>query len=176
MKIIMAQQASFTAQAQLCCNNLTRRSLRRRLRPSRQQNARVVCQGHSDSKGRDRPWIVAQGQPVMAPRTQELGGDPFNLLLKQRIVFLGGEVNDFIADAIVSQLLLLDAQDPSKDIKLFINSPGWKVMSTKLLHIRLELQVASKRFPWIYFNTSVDHIPEGFVSHNIAVLCSQEDQ
>lgn len=60
----------------------------------------------------------------MAPRTAELGGDPFNLLLKQRVVFLGGEVNDFVADSIVSQLLLLDAQDPEKDIKFFINSPG----------------------------------------------------
>jgi ATP-dependent Clp protease protease subunit len=60
-------------------------------------------------------------------RTQDLGGDPFGLLLRQRIVFLGGEVNDFAADAIVSQLLLLDAQDPTKDIKLFINSPGGSV-------------------------------------------------
>ena len=41
-------------------------------------------------------------------------GDPFGLLLRQRIVFMGGEVNDFMADAIISQLLLLDAQDPSK--------------------------------------------------------------
>ena len=60
----------------------------------------------------------------MAPRTQDLGGDPFGLLLKQRIVFLGGEVNDFLADAVVSQLLLLDSLDSTKDIKLFINSPG----------------------------------------------------
>lgn len=56
-----------------------------------------------------------------------MAGDPFGLLLKQRIVFLGGEVNDFSADAVVSQLLLLDAQDPTKDIKLFINSPGGSV-------------------------------------------------
>jgi ATP-dependent Clp protease, protease subunit len=56
-----------------------------------------------------------------------MAGDPYGLLLKQRIVFLGGEVNDFGADAIVSQLLLLDAQDPTKDIKLFINSPGGSV-------------------------------------------------
>jgi len=61
----------------------------------------------------------------MAPRTGQF--DPFSLLLKQRIVFLGGEVNDFVADAIVSQLLLLDAQDSTKDIKLFINSPGGSV-------------------------------------------------
>ena len=47
-------------------------------------------------------------------RTQDMQGDPFGLLLRQRIVFMGGEVNDFMADAIISQLLLLDAQDPSK--------------------------------------------------------------
>jgi ATP-dependent Clp endopeptidase proteolytic subunit ClpP len=51
-------------------------------------------------------------------------GDPFGLLLRQRVVFLGGEVEDFGADAIISQLLLLDNQDPQKDIKMFINSPG----------------------------------------------------
>jgi ATP-dependent Clp protease protease subunit len=76
------------------------------------------------SKGRDRPWIEANGQPIMAPRTADMAGDPFGLLLRQRIVFLGGEVEDFGADAIVSQLLLLDNQDATKDIKLFINSPG----------------------------------------------------
>ncbi|KIY97208.1 hypothetical protein MNEG_10751, partial [Monoraphidium neglectum] len=67
--------------------------------------------------------IQANGQPIMAPRTAEMAGDPFGLLLRQRIVFLGGEVDDFGADAIVSQLLLLDQQDATKDIKLFINSP-----------------------------------------------------
>lgn len=81
-----------------------------------------------NNKGRDRPWIMNNtGQPILVPKSQELGGDPFSLLLKQRIVFLGGEVNDFIADAIVSQLLLLDSQDPMKDIKFFINSPGMYV-------------------------------------------------
>jgi len=54
-------------------------------------------------------------------------GDPFGLLLRQRIVFMGGEVEDFSADAIISQLLLLDSQDPTKDIKMFINSPGGSV-------------------------------------------------
>jgi len=63
----------------------------------------------------------------MAPRTQEMQGDPFALLLKERIVFLGGEVNDFVADAVVSQILLLESLDPKKDIKFFINSPGGSV-------------------------------------------------
>lgn len=49
------------------------------------------------------------------------------MLLKQRIIFLGSQVDDFAADVIISQLLLLDAEDPTKDIKLFINSPGGSV-------------------------------------------------
>lgn len=71
-----------------------------------------------------RPWVPQASQPVLAPRTAEMQGDPFGLLLRQRTIFMGGEVEDFGADAIISQLLLLDSQDPSKDIKLFINSPG----------------------------------------------------
>ena len=47
---------------------------------------------------------------MIAPRTADMAGDPFGLLLSNRIVFLGGEVNDFSADAIISQLLLLDSQ------------------------------------------------------------------
>lgn len=50
--------------------------------------------------------------------------DVMGLLLRERIVFLGSSIDDFVADAIMSQLLLLDAKDPKKDIKLFINSPG----------------------------------------------------
>lgn len=46
------------------------------------------------------------------------------LLLRERIVFLGNNIDDFVADAIISQLLLLDAQDPTKDIRLFVNCPG----------------------------------------------------
>lgn len=53
--------------------------------------------------------------------------DPSSMLLKQRIIFLGSQVDDFAADVIISQLLLLDAEDPTKDIKLFINSPGGSV-------------------------------------------------
>lgn len=50
--------------------------------------------------------------------------DAMGLLLKERIVFLGSQIDDFVADAIISQLLLLDAQDPTKDIRLFVNSVG----------------------------------------------------
>jgi ATP-dependent Clp protease protease subunit len=50
--------------------------------------------------------------------------DAMGLLLRERIVFLGNNIDDFVADAIISQLLLLDAQDPTKDIRLFVNCPG----------------------------------------------------
>ena len=50
--------------------------------------------------------------------------DIYSLLLRERIVFLGQEVNDDIANLIAAQLLHLDAQDPGKDISLYVNSPG----------------------------------------------------
>ena len=55
--------------------------------------------------------------------------DIFSRLLKERIVFVTGEVNDTMADLVVAQLLFLEAEDPSKDIQLYINSPGGQVTS-----------------------------------------------
>nr|GEV09615.1 ATP-dependent Clp protease proteolytic subunit 3, chloroplastic [Tanacetum cinerariifolium] len=63
--------------------------------------------------------------PAWMPRFEEL--DTTNMLLRQRIVFLGSQVDDMSADFIISQLLFLDAEDDKKDIKLFINSPGGSV-------------------------------------------------
>ena len=108
-----------------CSHSAAACSSRPRTSSSRSRTAvRVHASFTHREKGFDRPWIQANGQPIMAPRTADMAGDPFGLLLRQRIVFLGGEVEDFGADAIVSQLLLLDNQDAMKDIKLFINSPG----------------------------------------------------
>jgi ATP-dependent Clp protease protease subunit len=53
--------------------------------------------------------------------------DIYSRLLKDRIVFLGTEVNDDIANVIVAQLLFLESEDPDKDINLYINSPGGSV-------------------------------------------------
>ena len=50
--------------------------------------------------------------------------DIYSRLLKDRIIFLGEEVNDTTASLVVAQLLFLDAEDPDKDINLYINSPG----------------------------------------------------
>ncbi|MBX7144316.1 MAG: ATP-dependent Clp endopeptidase proteolytic subunit ClpP [Oligoflexia bacterium] len=53
--------------------------------------------------------------------------DIFSRLLKERIIFLGSEVNDTIANLITAQLLFLESEDPEKDIYLYINSPGGSV-------------------------------------------------
>jgi len=53
--------------------------------------------------------------------------DIFSRLLKDRIVFLDGEISDANADLVVAQLLFLDSEDPGKDISLYINSPGGSV-------------------------------------------------
>ncbi|NJN60404.1 MAG: ATP-dependent Clp endopeptidase proteolytic subunit ClpP [Coleofasciculaceae cyanobacterium RL_1_1] len=53
--------------------------------------------------------------------------DIYSRLLRERIIFLGTPVDDAIADSIVAQLLYLDADDPEKDIQIYINSPGGSV-------------------------------------------------
>ena len=53
--------------------------------------------------------------------------DIYSRLLEDRIIFLTGEINDQVADAIVAQLIYLEGKDPDKDISLYINSPGGSV-------------------------------------------------
>ncbi|WP_307008299.1 ClpP family protease [Sinomonas atrocyanea] len=67
--------------------------------------------------------------PSMAEPVQGSGGQDYiyQRLLKERIIWLGSEVRDDNANAICSQLLLLSAEDPEKDIYLYINSPGGSV-------------------------------------------------
>ncbi|MCL7023155.1 hypothetical protein MKW94_004099 [Papaver nudicaule] len=81
--------------------------------------------------------ITMSQAPASAPRGAE--ADPMGLLLRERIVFLGNQIDDFVADAIISQLLLLDAQDPTKDIRLFINSPGGSLSATMAIYDVLQL-------------------------------------
>ncbi|MGI6192811.1 MAG: ATP-dependent Clp endopeptidase proteolytic subunit ClpP [Christensenellales bacterium] len=67
--------------------------------------------------------------PIVVEQTGrgERSYDIYSRLLKDRIVFLGGEVNDDVANLIVAQMLFLEAEDPDKDIFLYINSPGGSV-------------------------------------------------
>lgn len=81
-----------------------------------------------ETQRREQPHVTFEpsGASAQAPATAVRGGeaDAMGLLLRERIVFLGSQIDDFVADTIISQLLLLDAQDHTKDIRLFINSPG----------------------------------------------------
>ena len=53
--------------------------------------------------------------------------DIYSRLLRERIIFLGTEINDQVSDSLVAQLLYLEAEDPSKDIQIYVNSPGGSV-------------------------------------------------
>ena len=67
--------------------------------------------------------------PMVVEQTNrgERSYDIYSRLLKDRIIFLGGEVDDDIANSIVAQMLFLEGDDPDKDIFLYINSPGGSV-------------------------------------------------
>ena len=82
-----------------------------------------------------RPLTITKAQSTMPliPYVIEKSGreeramDIYSRLLKDRIVFLGSQVNDDVANAIVAQLLFLQSDDPKADIHLYINSPGGSV-------------------------------------------------
>ena len=59
----------------------------------------------------------------------ERGWDNYSRLLKDRNIFLSGEIDDDLANVVIAQLLFLDSEDPEKDIMLYINSPGGSVMA-----------------------------------------------
>jgi len=69
--------------------------------------------------------------PMVVDQTAngERSYDIFSRLLKERVIFLTGEVNDYQADLICAQLLFLEAENPEKDIHFYINSPGGSVTS-----------------------------------------------
>jgi ATP-dependent Clp protease protease subunit len=67
--------------------------------------------------------------PMVVEQTShgERSYDIYSRLLKDRIVFLGSEINDQIANLVIAQLIFLEAEDPDKDIHLYINSPGGSI-------------------------------------------------
>ena len=71
--------------------------------------------------------------------------DIFSRLLRERIIFLGTQIDDMVANLVVAQLLLLDSENPEKDIMLYINSPGGSVTAglaiyDTMQHIRADVQ------------------------------------
>ncbi len=65
--------------------------------------------------------------------------DIYSLLLKERIIMLGTQINDQVANVIVAQLLFLEREDPDKDIQLFINSPGGVIASGLAIYDTMNL-------------------------------------
>jgi ATP-dependent Clp protease protease subunit len=76
-----------------------------------------------------------QASPGVLPTVVEQSGrgerafDIYSRLLRERIIFLGSGIDDAVADSLVAQLLFLEAEDPEKDIQIYINSPGGSVTS-----------------------------------------------
>ena len=64
--------------------------------------------------------------------------DIYSRLLKERIIFLSGEINNEMADLIVAQLLFLEAEDPDKDIQIYINSPGGSVSAGFAIYVSMQ--------------------------------------
>ena len=73
----------------------------------------------------DKKTVLSYIPTVIEASSQgERSFDIFSRLLRERIIFLGEEIDDELANSIVAQLLLLDAENPEKDIMMYINSPG----------------------------------------------------
>jgi ATP-dependent Clp protease, protease subunit len=80
------------------------------------------------------PSIQAQGSQAWDPSM-----DIFNRLLKSRIVYLGSEVNDNVANTLTAQMLFLEGEDPETDIWLYINSPGGSVTAGMAIYDTMQL-------------------------------------
>jgi ATP-dependent Clp protease protease subunit len=85
--------------------------------------------------------------------------DIYSRLLKERIVFLGGPINDQIANLVIAQLLFLQSEDSKKDIFLYVNSPGGTVSSTLAIYDTIQ-----------HVKPDVSTICVGFAASGAAIL------
>ena len=76
---------------------------------------------------------------IEASSRGERSFDIFSRLVRERIIFLGTEINDEVANSIVAQLLLLDSENPEKDIMLYINSPGGVITAGMAIYDTMNL-------------------------------------
>ena len=79
--------------------------------------------------------------PMVVEQTSrgERSYDIYSRLLKERVIFLNGEVEDHMANLIVAQLLFLESEDPKKDINIYINSPGGSVTAGMAIYDTMQL-------------------------------------
>jgi len=101
--------------------------------------------------------------PTVIEKTQmgERAYDIYSRLLKERIIFLGGPINDGAANTVIAQLLFLEHEDPKKDIKLYINSPGGSVTAGLAIYDTMQ-----------YIKPDVSTICVGIAASMAAVLLS----
>lgn len=99
--------------------------------------------------------------PMVVEQTSrgERSYDIFSRLLKDRIIFVTGPVNDAMADLVVAQLLFLESEDPNKDIQMYINSPGGSVSAGLAIYDTMQ-----------YINSDVSTICVGLAASMGAVL------
>jgi ATP-dependent Clp protease, protease subunit len=79
--------------------------------------------------------------PIVVEQTNrgERSWDIFSRLLKDRIIYLGTPINDEVSNVIVAQLLLLESQDPDKDIHMYINSPGGSITAGMAIYDTMQI-------------------------------------
>ena len=97
----------------------------------------------SVAQGISRGRITPQNTliPTVIEKTQfgERVYDIYSRLLEERIVFLGTQINDDVANSVIAQLLFLEKQDAKKDVIFYVNSPGGQVTSTMAMYDTMEL-------------------------------------
>ena len=101
--------------------------------------------------------------PTVLEKTShgERAYDIYSRLLKERIVFLGGPISDGLANLIIAQLLFLEHEDPKKDVKLYINSPGGSVTAGLAIYDAMQ-----------YIKPDVSTVCVGMAASMAAVLLS----
>jgi len=99
--------------------------------------------------------------PTVIEKTQggERAYDIYSRLLKERIIFLAGPISDGVANTVIAQLLFLEHEDPKKDIKLYINSPGGSVTAGMAIYDTMQ-----------YIKPDVSTICVGMAASMAAVL------
>jgi len=101
--------------------------------------------------------------PIVVVQTnrEERAYEIYSRLLKDRIIFLSGEINDDVANLVVAQMLFLQAEDPEKDINLYINSPGGSVYAGLAIYDTMQ-----------YVKPSVSTVCVGLAASMAALLLS----
>lgn len=101
--------------------------------------------------------------PMVVEQTNrgERAYDIFSRLLKERIVFIGGPIDDHMANLVVAQLIYLESEDPEKDISVYINSPGGVIYSGLAIYDAMQ-----------YIKPQVSTICVGFAASMSALLLS----